>query len=179
MRTAIHLFVKKGIDGTTIKDIAKAAKVAEGALYRHFKSKEDLAWHLFSTHLSQFTADLMAKVYPESTAERRIKAFVAESFKAFESDPELYSYLILQEHSELEKYSQSSMHPGHVVTKIIEDGQKIGEIRAGDPFVLGSMFVGGVIRICVVKMYGNIKQDLQGYVAEVSEMIWTMLKNPS
>src|ERR1044071_9952993 len=133
MRTAIHLFVKKGIDGTTIKDIAKEAKVAEGALYRHFKSKDDLAWHLFSTHLNQFTADLMAKVYPEPTAEKRIRKFVEESFAAYEQDPELYSYLILQEHSELEKYTQSYMHPGHVLMKIIEDGQKSGEIRAGEP----------------------------------------------
>jgi len=179
MRTAVHLFVKKGIDGTTIKDIAKAAKVAEGALYRHYKSKEDLAWELFSTHLSKFTADLMGKVYPEPTAEKRIHMFVEESFTAFEQDPELYSYLILQEHSELLKYSESYVHPGHVVTKIIEDGQKSGEIRSGDPFVLGSMFVGGVIRVCVVKMYGNITEDLKGFVDVVAQMSWTMLKKPS
>src|SRR5215467_78062 len=130
MRASVHLFVKKGIDGTTIEDIAKAAGVAEGALYRHFRSKNDLAWHLFSAPLNQFTADLMAKVYPEPTAEKRIHRFVEESFKAYEEDPELYSYLILQEHSELEKYAKSYVHPGHVVMKIIEDGQKSGEIRA-------------------------------------------------
>jgi AcrR family transcriptional regulator len=178
MRVAVHLFVKKGIDGTTIKDIAREARVAEGALYRHYKSKEELAWQLFTTHLSQFTAELMSKVYPEPTAEKRIRKFVEESFKAYEQDPELYSYLILQEHSELEKYSQNFVHPGHVVMKIIEDGQKSGEIRAGEPYVLGSMFLGGVIRVCVVKMYGNIKQTLRSQVPPVSDMIWDMLKTP-
>jgi AcrR family transcriptional regulator len=177
MRTAIHLFVKKGIDGTTIKDIAKAAKVAEGALYRHFKSKEDLAWSLFSTHLNKFTGDLMAKVYPEPTAEKRIRKFIEECFREFEEDPELYSYLILQEHSELDQYAKNYIHPGNVVIKIIEDGQKAGEIRAGDPFLLGAMFIGPIIRICVVKMYGNIKKDLQTFVAEVSKMTWMMLRS--
>jgi AcrR family transcriptional regulator len=176
MRTAIHLFVKKGIDGTTIKDIAREARVAEGALYRHFKSKEDLAWHLFNTHLNQFTADLMSKVYPEVGAQKRIRKFVDESFKAYEDDSELYSYLILREHSELEKYAQGALHPGDIVIKIIEDGQKNGEIRAGDPFVLGSMFIGGIIRICVVKMYGNIKKELQSYRVPVADMIWAMLR---
>jgi len=176
MRTAIHLFVKQGIDGTTIKDIAREAKVAEGALYRHFKSKDELAWHLFSTHLNQFTTELMGKVYPEPTAEKRIRKFVEESFTAFEHDPELYSYLILQEHSELNKYAQSYVHPGHVTIKIIEDGQKSGEIREGDTYVLSSLFVGGVIRICTVKMYGNIKKDLQSFVAPVADMIWAMLR---
>src|SRR5687767_1307036 len=130
MRAAIHLFVKKGIHGATIKDIAKEAGVAEGSLYRHFKSKEDLAWHLFSTHLSQFTADLMTRVYPLSTAKARVRKFVEESFAAYEEDPELYSYLILREHSELAQYAQNYVHPGNVVIKIIEDGQKSGEIRA-------------------------------------------------
>jgi len=179
MRTAVHLFVKKGIDGTTIKDIAKEANVAEGALYRHFKSKDDLAWHLFSTNLNQFTADLMATVYPETTAQKRIEKFVEESFTAYEQNPELYSYLILQEHSELEKYSQSYIHPGHVVMKIIKDGQKSGEIRRGEPYVLGSMFVGGIIRVCVVKMYGNISKGLQKYTGEVADMIWDMLNAPT
>src|SRR5438445_3523370 len=88
MRAALRLFVKKGIDGTTIKDIAKEAGVAEGSLYRHFKSKDDLAWHLFSTTLNQFTAELTQQVFAEPTAERRIHKFVEESFAAYESDPE-------------------------------------------------------------------------------------------
>src|ERR1017187_6228654 len=90
MRAALHLFVKKGIDGTTIKDIAREAKVAEGTLYRHFKSKDDLAWHLFRAPLQQFTQELESKVFAEQNAQARVRKFVEESFAAYESDPELY-----------------------------------------------------------------------------------------
>src|ERR1035437_6861922 len=116
MRAALHLFVKKGIDGTTIKDIAREAGVAEGSLYRHYKSKDDLAWHLFSAHLKEFTNDLTSKVFAEPTARRQIQKFVEESFAAYESDPDLYTYLILREHSELDKYAKEYIHPGHIVT---------------------------------------------------------------
>jgi AcrR family transcriptional regulator len=177
MRAALRLFVKKGIDGTTIKDIAREAGVAEGSLYRHFKSKDDLAWHLFSTTLSQFTADLTTKVFAEPNAERRIRKFVEESFAAYESDPELYTYLILREHSELDKYSMEYAHPGHVVMRIIEEGQKSGEIKEGEPYVLGALFVGGVIRVAVVKMYGNLNQHLTNYTNEVAQNMWVMLKS--
>jgi len=178
MRAAVHLFVRKGIDGTTIKEIAREAKVAEGALYRHFKSKDELAWHLFSASLNQFTADLMAQVYAEAGAQARIRRFVEESFAAFEADRDLFTYLILREHGELKKYSQSYLHPGHVAMKIIEDGQKAGEIRPGEPLLLGSLFIGGIIRICVVKMYGDLREDLRKDTAEVSEMLWAMLRVP-
>ena len=177
MRAATHLFVQKGIDGTTTKDIAKAAGVAEGALYRHFKSKEELAWHIFRTHLSHFSNELMGKVLVQTTARERVRVFVEESFSAYESDPELFTYLILREHTELDKYSQTDAHPGTIAMKIIEEGQKSGEIRAGEPYVLGSLFIGGVIRVCVVKMYGSLKVDLRRYSDETTKLIWSMLKS--
>jgi AcrR family transcriptional regulator len=176
MRAALKLFVKKGIDGTTIKDIAREAKVAEGALYRHFKSKDDLAWHLFSTHLDAFTKELTEKVFAHTSAQERIQCFVRESFAAFESDPELYTYLILREHSELQKYPQNFVHPGHIVVKVVEDGQKTGEIKAGNAYVLAAIFIGSIIRVCVTKMYGSIQEDVRSFTGDVADSIWSALK---
>jgi AcrR family transcriptional regulator len=177
MRAALKLFVQKGIDGATIRDIAQAAGVAEGALYRHYKSKNDLAWDLFSSHLIRFTEELQQKVLTLPDAKTRVFKFVEESFAAYESDPELYTYLIVREQSELDKYAQTFEHPGTVVQKIISDGQATGEVRAGEPFILGSLFIGSIIRVAVVKMYGNLKEDLRTYSNDVAEGIWAMLRS--
>jgi AcrR family transcriptional regulator len=40
--TALTLFGEKGVESTTIKDIAEAAGVAQGLVYHYFSSKEDL-----------------------------------------------------------------------------------------------------------------------------------------
>ena len=82
----------------------------------------------------------------------------------------------MREHSELDKYAQEDAHPGDVVMRIIAVGQKSGEIKAGEPFVLGSLFVGSVIRVAVVKMYGNIRENLTNYASYVAESIWMMVK---
>jgi len=42
-RAALILFVEKSIEGVSTKSIAAYARVSEGLLYRHFKSKADLA----------------------------------------------------------------------------------------------------------------------------------------
>ncbi|HVO33267.1 MAG TPA: TetR/AcrR family transcriptional regulator [Elusimicrobiota bacterium] len=175
MRASIHLFVRQGIHGTTTKDIAREAGVAEGALYRHFKSKDELAWHIFQVHLDQFTAELMGKVMMLKHARERVRAYVAESFAAYDSDPELFTYLILQEHSELDKYARKYKHPGHVALRLIEDGQSSGEIRAGDRKILASLFVGSVIRVCVIKMYGEFPGELAKRSDEVADGVWRML----
>lgn len=40
LRTALRLFRKRGFDATTMRDIAKAARVATGAAYHYFPSKD-------------------------------------------------------------------------------------------------------------------------------------------
>lgn len=176
LRAAIHLFVKNGIDRTTIEEIAKKAHVAEGALYRHFKSKDDVAWYLFSTHLSQFTTELMAKVLAERDLDSRMRKFVSECFSAFDRDRDLFTFLILTEHRELKKYPASYMHPGHVAVKIIEDAQKEGTVGPAEPYLLAALIIGAMIRVCVVRLYGRINKDPKEYSPQVADSLVALLK---
>ncbi len=49
---ALRLFVAKGVAETSVREIAQAAGVAQGSLYSHYASKEELAWELFSENHS-------------------------------------------------------------------------------------------------------------------------------
>src|SRR3954462_7665731 len=44
---ALRLFAEKGVDATSIRDIAASAAITEPAIYRHYRSKEDLVWEIF------------------------------------------------------------------------------------------------------------------------------------
>ena len=46
-RAALQLFARQGVDRVSIKQIAYAASLSEGAMYRHYKSKDDLARAMF------------------------------------------------------------------------------------------------------------------------------------
>ncbi|MBU3921016.1 MAG: TetR/AcrR family transcriptional regulator, partial [Alphaproteobacteria bacterium] len=50
-RAALKLFIHEGVDAATTREIADKAGVSEGALYRHYKGKDELALSLFqATH---------------------------------------------------------------------------------------------------------------------------------
>ena len=42
MRQALKILDKKGVEGLTLREVARAAKVSHTAPYRHFKDKEDI-----------------------------------------------------------------------------------------------------------------------------------------
>ena len=55
---AIHLFVEKSVAETTVRDIAGRVDLSEGALYRHFESKDDLVWQVFEKHYVALADDI-------------------------------------------------------------------------------------------------------------------------
>jgi AcrR family transcriptional regulator len=176
IRAALTLFVRQGIDGTTTKEIARAAEVAEGALYRHFPSKNDLAWTLFYTHLDQFTRELSAAVAAEASTAGKIRAYVSYCLTSFEEDQELFTYLILSEHRELRKYSEILNHPGHVAVDIMAGGQKRGDLKSMDVFIGASILLGSIHRLCLAKIYGSIEAPLHDHQTTVFESLWAALK---
>jgi AcrR family transcriptional regulator len=53
---ALALFQRRGVDGTTMRDIARAAGLSLGAAYYHFPSKEALVFAYYAQHLDAFDA---------------------------------------------------------------------------------------------------------------------------
>jgi AcrR family transcriptional regulator len=46
---ATSLFARRGVDATSLRDLADAAGVREAAIYRHSMGKEDMAQEIFAS----------------------------------------------------------------------------------------------------------------------------------
>ncbi len=176
MKSSVKLFVQKGIEGTTIKDIARDANVSVGALYNHYKGKEELAWHIFTSHLQDFTEELSKVIDPLSSVREKLKMIIHACFTAFEEQRDLFVYLIVSEHRELRHYPRDKNHPGNLIRSFVSEGQKSGEIKKGTSAVLGALILGSIIRTCLLRMYGTLDRDLRHYEDEMLEAVWNAVK---
>ena len=59
---AMRIFLEKGYHGTSIDDITRAAKLTKGALYWHFKSKEDLLKRIVEEYEKRFLDGMIQAV---------------------------------------------------------------------------------------------------------------------
>lgn len=57
---AVDLFAEKGYDGVSIRDIARAVGITEGAVYKHYSSKEAILDSIF--------AYVESRIYPQAPA---------------------------------------------------------------------------------------------------------------
>lgn len=57
---ANRLFVKKGYFATSVQEIVQQSQISKGSFYNHFKSKEELAIHLFRQKHEQFWEKMLA-----------------------------------------------------------------------------------------------------------------------
>jgi AcrR family transcriptional regulator len=62
LNQAMRIFLEKGYHGTSIDDITQAAGLTKGALYWHFKSKEDLLKKLIRKYEKSFLDNLIHTV---------------------------------------------------------------------------------------------------------------------
>lgn len=171
-RTALALFVEQGIDGTTIRDIAAAAGIAEGTLYRHYSGKDALAWDLFSANYTAFARELRRIQADQATLRAKLDAMVRQFCTFFDDDPVLFSYLLLAQHGQLQKITPEMPNPVEVVREVMAGGMDRGEIPAGDPNVAAAMVLGIVLEVAVFKIYQRLPQSLTSLADTLVEACW-------
>ncbi|HEY5040361.1 MAG TPA: TetR/AcrR family transcriptional regulator [bacterium] len=175
MDAALKLFVKKGIEETTTRDIAELAKAGEGTMFRHFKSKEELAWHLFRENLETFMKHLEESVAGQRTAKGKIRSMVEAGYNLYETDPILCTFLLLTEHSAARRMPENYKTPINLILTVIEEGQKKGEIKSINSSLAAALIFGAIIRVPVFKHAGHITGDLRKMVDEVTDACFKMV----
>lgn len=68
LEAAAKVFPKKGFDKTQVPDVARAAGISVGAVYRYFDDKRELFLEMIESELASARADVTARLAPENFA---------------------------------------------------------------------------------------------------------------
>lgn len=155
LTTSLELFVRKGFAGTTVRDIARAARVSPGLMFHYFPSKDAL----LQAHVRLMAGgiDSVAERLHSSTEPLQTFRELAETTLASFSEP--YSknlFLLANQVLSLDsipaaaKKMVSKNKALDASASLISLGQHRGEIRKGDPHALAAAFWGALQGIAEV-----------------------------
>lgn len=153
-RAALELFRDHGVDGATTREIARRAGLSEGALYRHFPSKEAIAQTLFSNlHLRLARLVRAAGTQGEdlgAQADRVVDAYCAVA----DEDWTHFAFHLLNTAHFLPTPPEQD-NPVSAVENLIAAAMARGEILRSDPLVLAAMALGVVLQPALHKAHGR------------------------
>ncbi|WP_162914846.1 TetR/AcrR family transcriptional regulator [Desertibaculum subflavum] len=172
MQAAVRLFAAKGIDGTTTREIAAAAGVTEGAIYRHFVGKEALVEEIFHRHYLPFAAELDAARGTAEGAEAELRAVVRRVYAAFDRDRDLFAFLLLAQHGPMRRIADGAATPVRVIEKLVRAGQRAGTIRRMDARLATQIVLGAVLQPATGSLYGEVSPPLIAIADQVAEAAW-------
>lgn len=173
--TALRLFVEKGVTATTIKDIAGTAGIAEGTIYRHYDSKQELAWELFAKNMVALAEKLDRCQQEHQTLRDKMAAIINLCCTFYDANPVLFSYLLLDHHGHIRKMTSEMPSPVRVLKNVIAGGMAAGEIPRAHADVKTAMVLGVLIQVAVFRIYGRITQSLSSLAPTLVENAWKIL----
>ena len=174
-RAALTLFVARGVAETTTKEIAMAASVAEGTIYRYFPSKEQLALDLFLRHHQGLAEALAEAQRPAKGLRAKIEAIVRCYCEWADRDWTLFAYHLLNQHSFLIQVPDGMSNPVTVVRDVISQAMKAAEIPKRNVDLAAASAIGVVMQAATYKVYGRFTGDLSDHVRFFADAAWAVL----
>jgi len=107
LASALSLFAKKGYENTTFTDIAARLKLTKGAVYWHFKSKDELLLELVHLALERFHRQLDNLMPLEDLTFPKVAELMVENAEEVVGDARARDFLSLM-HGQI-RWSDKSM----------------------------------------------------------------------
>ena len=153
---ALGLFVEKGVTGTSTRDIAEAAGVAEGALYRHFEGKDDLAWTLFRDNYAVLADELTEVCEAAPDCRGAIAAMIDRLCVAFDEERPVFRYLLLARHDHVRRVTPAMKSPIRVLHAVMARAIERGEIGVADAHFATALALGPLLQTAAAIIYDEL-----------------------
>jgi AcrR family transcriptional regulator len=176
VRVATSLFAERGIDGTSMRDIAEAAGVREAAIYRHFAGKDELAREIFLSWYGWYSGELQRIASGAGGSLDKLREIVRHEFLAATKHSDAFVYFCENEARFARSLPPQIVSARRILIRFIKSGQVAGEVRAGSPVLLADMFGGALCAVALTWLGTGQKKKLSSQFDEVVQGCWCMIK---
>ncbi len=186
MDIAIDCFARYGYTATSIDRIAKAARLTKGAIYYHFKDKEDLLFEAVKTRVSQFehrvTEDL-APIHDAVAALSRVTDVCLEHATKSNHRRFIVTLMVeaLDNNARLSAQFRGMMRRFRAFLRdIIERGQRQGAFRTDVSASTAAGIYAGAVMGAEIQYYQDPKAiDLRDTLRVFLDQYLTWLRAPT
>ena len=147
LAAAKRVFVRKGVDGAVMQDIADEAKISRTALHYYFRSKEKLFGAVFQDLLARFFPKANEILNQPISFREKLPRFVNEYLDLLKENPYLSNFIMNELNRDPDKVAGYFAKGELLSTKVIRRIEQ--ELRDLNPHVSAPHFVMDLVSMCV------------------------------
>lgn len=143
------MFADQGFFQSTIAQIAKAARVADGTIYLYFKNKDDILVQFYEYKTRQIFERFRDAVSRSTTAEAKLRCLIRVHLEEFQKDRNMAIVYQAETHQNrrlgAEQIKEMSKMYRDIISEVVELGQEEGSIRRDLYLGLVKRFINGAV----------------------------------
>ncbi|AOT69747.1 TetR/AcrR family transcriptional regulator [Geosporobacter ferrireducens] len=171
IQAAIEIFAQKGYNGTTTKEIAVKAGVAEGTIFRYFPKKQDLLhgilYKAIEVMVPKIAGHGIVEIFDHNVEKSDREILITFMKNRLEMIQQHFSIIkvILNEvqyHSDIEDLWFQKIIPPikGIIDRFFAEGMRKGRFRQYHPSILTGIMVGAAIMSILLQRYEDLAEGL-------------------
>lgn len=173
-RAALHLVDRHG-PAASVRAIAREAGVTEGALYRHYPSREHLLAAVYVELVAPMIAEKENLVAMRVPMRDRLREWIRCTYVRFDRDPAAFAYIFLTQHDLPADLIGVSAVQSSLFKRLVEDGKSLGEIGDIPTDLASAIFVGLLLTVPAQIRRGSLAGPAEQHVDEIARVAWLAL----
>lgn len=148
IEVAMKIINEEGYGAFTTRRLAEKIGISEPALYRHYKSKDDIIVHILGK-MKELWISIKSETDKAQDLEEKLCHFVMMHFRYIEQNPDILAilfadeYLRLNENVRTELFKVTDIRFAYL-HKLLDEGIKSGKIKGSNPDALAIIVVGAI-----------------------------------
>lgn len=162
---AVRLFLEKGFQETSMREIGAAAGMGKSTLYDYFKTKDDILLYLLEDKSQQLTRQAQEIASLNLSAAKRLRKIIQMHAEFMQANGDLFLKLSVQT-QRLNANSQKRIQLAryayqNLVQSVIEEGIRDGSFRKVDTLLAARLIINSLISILYTsRPTGNVDEML-------------------
>jgi AcrR family transcriptional regulator len=172
---AMRLFVERGVDAVSVRDIAAECVMKPSNLYAHFASRDALVAELFHEGYAAYggiMADIAAAAAP---FRMRLERLVREICRLHDKDNIRFRFLVMTQHGFLHHVARGDRNPVEIICRLVGNAMEAGEIPRREPELMAMAIVGLIVQPATGILYGRLTGKLLDRADTIVAMCWRAL----
>lgn len=174
VNATIKLAGEGGMEAASVRSITREVGITEGALYRHYRSKEELWVEVYTRIVGAMAEDKAALLDADLAARERLGEWVRLTYAYYDGNRDAFNYVLLAPKSLAASLGEVYTRQGRLFMELFTRLRSRGEVRAVEPTIALAMFSGLLLTVPKLINEGQLEGPAEPYASEITDAVWRL-----